>query len=404
VAASFPTTVPTTAQLYGNLVNNLSTLLDGDIGTSNTTINVDDAGSFPTTGYITIGTEAVSYTGKTATSFTGCTRGADSTTASTHSDNDAVNHYWIANHHNRSVEEMIAIAQNLSDRIGLGATQLKAVNGTVSAPAYSWANDLDSGLSRTVANTINFSTNALLRWQLDANGAWVGSSSTGIQNVAGTVTNPSYSWVTDTATGFYLPAVSNPAMAVNGVLITQWKTTGFGIPVGTVTNPGLFFNSDTNSGLVGGTDSVSFVTGGAERAFVDNARFAFSAGTVTNPSISFRADLNTGLYGGSDSISFATGGTNPAFIDSARFAVLNGTVTNPSLAFFNDLDTGAYLGATGGFYIAAAGLLAGGFDNNAVAGNTRMFVYDNDNATQERVSVGISDSGGAGYKLLRIPN
>jgi hypothetical protein len=40
----------------------------------------------------------------------------------------------------------------------------------------------------------------------------------------------------------------------------------------------------------------------------------------------------------------------------------------------------------------------------AVAGNTRMFVYDVDNATLERVSVGAADSGGAGFKVLRIPN
>jgi hypothetical protein len=31
-------------------------------------------------------------------------------------------------------------------------------------------------------------------------------------------------------------------------------------------------------------------------------------------------------------------------------------------------------------------------------------VWDNDNATLERVSVGAADSGGAGFKVLRIPN
>lgn len=43
-------------------------------------------------------------------------------------------------------------------------------------------------------------------------------------------------------------------------------------------------------------------------------------------------------------------------------------------------------------------------DANAVAGNTRLMIYDVDNATLERVSVGAADSGGAGFKLLRIPN
>lgn len=44
------------------------------------------------------------------------------------------------------------------------------------------------------------------------------------------------------------------------------------------------------------------------------------------------------------------------------------------------------------------------FDTNSTAGNTRMLVYDVDNATLERVSVGAADSGGSGFKVLRIPN
>jgi hypothetical protein len=43
-------------------------------------------------------------------------------------------------------------------------------------------------------------------------------------------------------------------------------------------------------------------------------------------------------------------------------------------------------------------------DDNATAGNTRFLIYDVDNGTLERVSVGIADSGGAGFKVLRIPN
>jgi len=43
-------------------------------------------------------------------------------------------------------------------------------------------------------------------------------------------------------------------------------------------------------------------------------------------------------------------------------------------------------------------------DSDATAGNTRFMLYDVDNGTLERVSVGAADSGGAGFKLLRIPN
>ena len=43
-------------------------------------------------------------------------------------------------------------------------------------------------------------------------------------------------------------------------------------------------------------------------------------------------------------------------------------------------------------------------DNNATATETRMLLWDVDNATLARVSVGAANSGGAGFKLLRIPN
>lgn len=43
-------------------------------------------------------------------------------------------------------------------------------------------------------------------------------------------------------------------------------------------------------------------------------------------------------------------------------------------------------------------------DHSTTAGETRLLVYDVDNATLERVSVGAADSGGSGFKVLRIPN
>lgn len=46
----------------------------------------------------------------------------------------------------------------------------------------------------------------------------------------------------------------------------------------------------------------------------------------------------------------------------------------------------------------------GKFDNSTTAGNTRFMLYDVDNGTLERVTVGAADSGGAGFKVLRIPN
>ena len=66
------------------------TLLNGGINDAVTTITVDSTADFPSAGTMTIGSEKITYTGITSTTFTGCTRGAGGTTAATHSDNDPV--------------------------------------------------------------------------------------------------------------------------------------------------------------------------------------------------------------------------------------------------------------------------------------------------------------------------
>ncbi len=66
------------------------TALDGAIDDAVTTITVDSTSTFPLSGRMTIGSEDIDYTGTTATTFTGCTRGANSTSAASHSDDAAV--------------------------------------------------------------------------------------------------------------------------------------------------------------------------------------------------------------------------------------------------------------------------------------------------------------------------
>jgi len=73
-------------------LKDVSTILDGDITDSDTTISLDtDAGAtFPSTGYIMIGSEIITYSGVTTDDLTGCSRGVLGSTAAAHSDGDAV--------------------------------------------------------------------------------------------------------------------------------------------------------------------------------------------------------------------------------------------------------------------------------------------------------------------------
>ena len=66
------------------------TTLSSGIDDDDTTIPVVSTSSFDSTGTIIINTENITYTGTSSTSFTGATRGAESTTAASHSSGDTV--------------------------------------------------------------------------------------------------------------------------------------------------------------------------------------------------------------------------------------------------------------------------------------------------------------------------
>ena len=66
------------------------TTLDGALNNSATTITVVSTAAFRSTGGIRVGSESISYTGKTSTTFTGCTRAFAGTTAASHSSGASV--------------------------------------------------------------------------------------------------------------------------------------------------------------------------------------------------------------------------------------------------------------------------------------------------------------------------
>jgi hypothetical protein len=69
----------------GYIFGTSSSTLNGSIDAVVTTVTVVSTSAFTTTGAIWIDGEYITYSGKTATDFTGCTRGADGTTAASHS-------------------------------------------------------------------------------------------------------------------------------------------------------------------------------------------------------------------------------------------------------------------------------------------------------------------------------
>lgn len=109
---SWPTAVATNTNLFLT-VNNTVNILSAGIDDSVTVIPVIDASLFPSDGFITIDGEIIKYTGKTATTFTGATRGADGSVAAAHLINDPVEHFNVAAHHNAVKDEIIALETDL---------------------------------------------------------------------------------------------------------------------------------------------------------------------------------------------------------------------------------------------------------------------------------------------------
>lgn len=79
---------------HENLINNVTTALNDATGinASDTTITVDDATGLPTTGFfrIKMGTEIIICDGRSGNDLNAVTRGAEGTTAASHSDNTEV--------------------------------------------------------------------------------------------------------------------------------------------------------------------------------------------------------------------------------------------------------------------------------------------------------------------------
>ena len=111
------------------------------------TVTVASTTGFSVTGTIMIGTEQITYTGLTTTTFTGCTRGANSTTAAAHSDTDPVYQTWTVIDSGRtsalkytfrrinfSGTEILAFADGANNASYWNGTSVTDVNGT-NAPA-----------------------------------------------------------------------------------------------------------------------------------------------------------------------------------------------------------------------------------------------------------------------------
>lgn len=371
--AIFPGAISTDSDLY-IAVNNQSTVLtDNPLTIGATTVNVSSTTNFPTVGFISIDAEVIKYTGKTATSFTGCTRGADGTTAASHLLNAQVDHNVTAAHHNASKDEIIATQQFISDLIGRTNSQIKTPNGSVTVPSHSFASETNTGIYLPSANQLSFGVAGVLRARittaglnLDSGSFFLNASGAVIQNQDGSAALPSYSFGTATSTGLYKTGTNSLRIASGGVNIASIVSSGFEINSGqlfaqdgTVALPSHSFINDPDTGLYSvAANRIGIATGGVVRWTI-NSDGAFESGTsyiiggdgsVSAPAFSFSNDQNTGMYRiGTDNIGWGTGGSLRMNLDSSgHLHVGDSTTVSDSFLTVSNVSGGA-ITVTGDF-------------------------------------------------------
>jgi hypothetical protein len=216
--------------LYGQYTTlGTTTISGGTLNSTDTTINVVSTTAFPASGYIVIESEEITYSGKTSTSFTGCSRGTNSTTAASHATSTTVYAPYYT-----------GIVRDASD----GIYKLFAGLNTVSP-----------------ISTVNFSATNVSYPKLQTGGLAIAGSS------SGTVTFVAASAAGSTT--YTLPSTdgtSGYALVTNGSGTLSWSTAGATIA------------DDTSTTTLYPTMST-VTSGGASSLKVTSSKFTFNAST-----------------------------------------------------------------------------------------------------------------------------
>jgi len=470
--ANYPSSQNTDDNLY-LAVNNLSTALNGAITAGDTTINVADASNFPSVGILTIDLEAIHYTGKTATSFTGCTRGFDGTTAAVHSDGSTVFHDIPAAHHNVLKDEIKAVTDDLRDgftadlddsvapattatdnkeRLDQIVTQVKNITGetdwktvpsetlnslesakvekagdtmtgallmptgTVGAPSLSFSSSTNTGLAYGGGNTFYATANGTQAM------IW---NSTSIRpllpmyGAGGSASAPEYSFFSDPDTGMYSFGANIIGFATNGTLRFNISDTSISLQdssmqilgkAGSASAPSYSFNEAgrTDDGMYSsGASTLDWATGGTQKmSLSSNGRLSVINGTTGGYSFLNDTDNYFALTA-ADTWNFYAGGTQTLQIGkntTTFIGIPDGTASQPALLFNTDADTGIYKPSSNEWAVACGGAEKFRINTANSANDIRMAVYDQTAGGMVQVTRGAADSGGSGYRVLRVPN
>ncbi|MCW5520245.1 hypothetical protein J1N09_10375 [Aureitalea sp. L0-47] len=197
-------------------------------------------------------------------------------------------------------------------------------DGTSTLPTFSWATDTDTGFFLSNSDEFSIATNGTNQFTVDNNGNLR-------VNSTGTSPDPTFAWSGDPDTGFYSPAADQFGMVTNG-------TERFRIPdteqvhamaQGTNALPFYSWSADPDTGIwQNNTDRLNLTAGGLE--FLELSETANDELIVNNTN----ADMNTRIA--------TSGENNTLFVDGANdnIGLGTGTPNNSAQLEMTDSDRG----------------------------------------------------------------
>jgi hypothetical protein len=153
---------------YGSFFYDFSTTLSSSISNTDTTIPVVTTSGFSTTGAIIIGAELITYTGLTATSFTGCTRGAAGSSNVSHTSGAYVNGAQVATANTSTLLQLNT--QDLSNGVTLNTSTSEITVAISGKYNFAFSGQLNNSSTGQSLVTVWFAVNGT---NVPNSGSWV---------------------------------------------------------------------------------------------------------------------------------------------------------------------------------------------------------------------------------------
>ena len=277
---------------------------------------------------------------------------------------------------------------------------------------YRWIDDRDAGIkilaSRmdTEMDGIVAGINDMVEGDVD----WRGP----MRGAFGTAAAPAWSFAEDSDSGLYRVAANELALAVGGAKVLDIGANGVGALDGTEGAPSFTFSDDVDSGLFRvGDDNLGISVGGSKAFEIGIGGVGTVDGTEAAPSYVFQDDPDTGVYRvADDTLGISVGGSKVIEVGGSNTAFLvpaitpNGTQALPGLAVGvpgTGLSRGSgpgnlYLSLDGTDHVFLSDVLFGPSTTNGLSLGSDGFRWkgvfcDNGSASQVALSAGVNNTG-----------